>query len=88
MNMNLKNINECFKLLKYRMKINKIRCYNKSHKKKLKKQIEKLTYKIEDYKQSFNRNEYEHYVDLYYVELCKRNIEVDIPEHTQFATFN
>jgi hypothetical protein len=29
MSINLKNINECFELLKYRMKINNYKCHNK-----------------------------------------------------------
>jgi hypothetical protein len=84
---NIKKINNCFELLKYRMKIIKLK-NSKKNKKKLQNEIKKLTYKIENYKQSFNKQEYEHYVDLYYVELCKRNIEVEKPEHTRFATIN
>jgi hypothetical protein len=86
--MNLKNINECFELLKYRMKINKYKCHNKKQTNNLQKEIKKVNSKIEDYKKSFNQQESEHYLDLFYVELCKRNYDVDAPDHTQFATFN
>ena len=86
--MNLKNINECFELLKYRMKINKIRCFNKKESDNLQKNIKELTSKIEKYKKSFNKQEYEHYIDLFYVELSSKNEELDPPEHTQFATIN
>lgn len=86
--MNLKNINECFELLKYRMKINKYKCYNKKQTNNLQKEIKKVTFKIEDYKKSFNQQESEHYLDLFYVELFNRNCDVDAPEHTQFATIN
>jgi hypothetical protein len=85
---NIKNVNNCFELLKQRMKINKTRCFNKKESDNLQKNIKQLTSKIEDYKKSFNKQEFEHYVDLYYVELCNRDIEVDMPEHTQYATIN
>jgi hypothetical protein len=88
MSINLKNINECFELLKYRMKINNYKCHNKKQTDNLQKEIKKVTSKIEDYKKLFNKKEYEHYCDLYYLELCNRNCDVDAPEHTQFATFN
>jgi len=86
--MNIKNVNYCFELLKQRMKLNKIRCSDKKDSDNLQKNIKNLTSKIEDMKKSFNRQEYEHYCDLYYVELCNRNYDVDAPEHTQFATIN
>jgi|GEM_PF-6637694 len=86
--MNIKNVNICFELLKKRMKLNKIRCSNKKDSDNLQKNIEDLTSKIEDIKKSFNKQEYEHYCDLYYVELCNKNYDVDAPEHTQFATIN
>jgi hypothetical protein len=86
--MNIKNVNICFELLKKRMKLNKIRCSNKKDSDNLQKNIKDLTSKIEDIKKSFNKQEYEHYCDLYYVELCNKNYDVDAPEHTQFATIN
>jgi hypothetical protein len=86
--MNIKNINECFSLLKQRMNISKTYCFNKKQTDFVNNQIKKLTNKIEKYKQSFNKQEYEHYCDLYYVELFNRNTDVPPPEHTQFATFN
>jgi hypothetical protein len=86
--MNIKNVNECFELLKYRIKINKIRCFNKKDTDNFQKNIKKITSKIEDYKKLFNKQEYEHFCDLYYLELCNKNYDVDAPEHTQFATIN
>jgi hypothetical protein len=86
--MNIKNVNICFELLKKRMKLNKIRCSNKKDSDNLQKNIKDLTFKIEHLKKSFNKQEYEHYCDLYYVELCNKNYDVDAPEHTQFATIN
>ena len=85
---NIKNVNICFELLKKRMKLDKTRCFNKKESDNLQKNIKHLTSQIEDFKKSFNKQEYEHYCDLYYVELCSKNYDVDAPEHTQFATIN
>jgi hypothetical protein len=85
---NFKNVNNCFTLLKHRMKIRNIHYFDKNQKKMIENQIKKLTNKIEKYKQSFNRQEYEHYCDLYYVELINKNADVPPPEHTQYATIN
>ena len=73
--------------MKYRMKINNINCFDKKQSVNLQKDIKKTVNRIEKYKQCFNRQEYEHYIDLFYIE-CSKKQELDPPEHQQYATFN
>lgn len=86
--MNIKKINDCFYLTKNRMKTRQINVFDKKQEKEKNKIMLKLTNQIEKMKKSFSKQEYEHYCDLYYVELINKNCDVDPPEHTQFATIN